>query len=80
MALVARLAAPGDRALTPLTPVECARTLRRLRYERERALTQHQIKQLQDESAERHADRIVGLLARTNELARRIEELGTGRG
>lgn len=74
--MVTRVAAQGNSALTPLTPRECARTLRRLRYERERADIQREIKQLQEQHAATHADRIARLSARKIELARLIEELG----
>lgn len=74
--IVTRAAASGESALTPLTPKECARTLRRLRYERERAATQREIKQLQEQNAVQYADRIARLSARKIELARLIEELG----
>ncbi|MFN8062037.1 MAG: DNA primase [Vicinamibacterales bacterium] len=74
-ALLALIAAPGEAALTPLTPLACARTLRRLRYERERAVTQREIRQLQDEDAVRHAGRIVHLQTRKMDLARKIEDL-----
>jgi hypothetical protein len=60
----------------PVHDVEgCARSLRRMRYERERAEVQREIERLQQLGAAQHGDAINVLLARKRALAERIGEL-----
>jgi DNA primase len=60
----------------PVHDVEgCARSLRRLRYERERAEVQREIDRLQQLGAEQHGDEINALWARKRDLVQRIEGL-----
>jgi DNA primase len=60
----------------PVHDVEgCARSLRRLRYERERAVVQREIDRLQQLGAEQHGDEINALWARKRDLLQRIEGL-----
>ena len=60
----------------PVHDVEgCARSLRRLRYERERAAVQRDIDRLQQQGAAQHGDEINALWARKRELVQRIEGL-----
>jgi DNA primase len=54
---------------------ECARALRRLRWERERAAIQREIDLLQGLGQTEHNDRIMLLLSEKGQLAQRIEEL-----
>jgi len=54
---------------------DCVRTLKRLRYDRERAQVQREIDRLQEAGAARHEDEIVALLERKLNLAHRIETL-----
>ena len=55
--------------------VECARVLKRLRYERERATIQREIDRLQELGSAQGGDQIDLLLNRKRTLAQRIEEL-----
>lgn len=64
----APVAGPGDL-------IECARILRRLRCERERAAIQREIDRLQGLGPLEHGDRIDLLLDQKRTLAQRIEEL-----
>ena len=59
--------APSDDA------ADCARTLKRLRYDRERAALQREIDRLQEDGAARHEAEIVALWERKKELLHRIE-------
>jgi DNA primase len=59
----------------PEDPVECARALKRLRYDRERAAVQQEIDRLQQEGANRHAAAIVALWNRKKALLQQIEAL-----
>jgi DNA primase len=59
----------------PAPPLECARALRRLRWERERAAIQREIDRLQREGAGLHGHEIDVLLRKKNDLGLRIEEL-----
>jgi DNA primase len=60
----------------PVHDVEgCARSLRQMRYERERAAVQRDIDRLQQQGAARHGDEINELWARKRELLKRIEDL-----
>lgn len=58
-------------------PTECARALRRLRYERERAELQREIDHLQDLGAA-HAGQIDALWLRKKDLLRRLDALDRG--
>jgi DNA primase len=53
----------------------CARIIRRLRYERERAALQREIDRLQQLGAAQHGDEINSLWARKRDLLQRIEGL-----
>jgi DNA primase len=52
---------------------DCARTLKRLRYDRERADVQREIDRLQESGAARHEQEIVALWERKKDLLYRIE-------
>jgi DNA primase len=54
---------------------ECARIIKRLRYERERAAVQREIDRLQQLGAAQHGDQIDALWARKRDLMQRIEGL-----
>jgi DNA primase len=54
---------------------DCARTLKRLRYDRERAALQREIDRLQEDGAARHDDEIVALWERKKDLLHRINGL-----
>jgi DNA primase len=54
---------------------DCARSLKRLRWERERAAVQREIDRLQGLGSSEHGDQIDHLLNQKRHLARRIEEL-----
>ena len=71
-ALVQDVARQVDR---PADAADCVRTLKRLRYDRERAQVQREIDRLQEAGAARHEDEIVALLERKLDLAHRIETL-----
>jgi DNA primase len=71
---VVRTIAGEPRAAAP--PAECARALRRLRFERERSAVQLEIDRLQEEGATRHGARIDALWARKKDLLDRLHELG----
>jgi DNA primase len=63
-------------ATTPLAPpVDCARALKRLRWERERAAIQREIDRLQALGATRHDREIDALWQKKKDLLHRIEEL-----
>jgi hypothetical protein len=51
------------------------RTLKRLRYDRERAAVQREIDRLQEAGAARHEDEIVALWERKKDLIHRMEGL-----
>ena len=74
-ALVADIArqtgAPADAA-------DCVRTLKRLRYDRERAALQREIDRLQEAGAAAHENEIVALWERKKHLLHRIETLTQG--
>jgi DNA primase len=70
-ALIAAVRAQPGR---PAPPTECARALRRLRYERERAELQREIDRLQD-LGPAHAGQIDALWARKKDLSQRLEAL-----
>jgi DNA primase len=62
---------PGD-------PAECARALRRLRFDRERAAVQREIDRLQQEGAAQHDEAIAALWHRKKTLLQQIESLMAG--
>ncbi len=59
----------------PAPSGECVRTLKRLRYERERAALQREIDRLQELGAGRHGEEIDALWRRKKDLLHRIEAL-----
>jgi hypothetical protein len=59
----------------PASPVDCARTLKRLRWERERAAIQREIDRLQQLGATRHDREIDALWQRKKDVLLRIEAL-----
>jgi hypothetical protein len=59
----------------PAPPGECARALRRRRYERERAEVQREINRLQELGAAGHDREIEGLWARKKDLLQRLDAL-----
>ncbi len=62
-------------ASPPAPPLECARALKRLRWERERAAIQREIDRLQEMGASRHGQEIDALWLKKKDLMHRIEEL-----
>jgi DNA primase len=70
--LVAGIAAT---AITQAPPAACARALKRLRWERERAAIQREIDRLQELGATQHGQEIDILWLRKKDLLHRIEEL-----
>ena len=62
-------------ATSPAPPVECARALKRLRWERERAAIQREIDRLQQLGATQHGIEIDNLWQRKKDLLLRIEDL-----
>jgi DNA primase len=56
-------------------PLECARALKRLRWERERAAIQRDIDRLQEMGASQHGNEIDALLRKKNDLGLRLEQL-----
>jgi hypothetical protein len=62
----------------PADPADCARALKRLRYDRERADVQRQIDRLQEAGAARHEQEIVTLWDRKKSLLQKIETLMDG--
>jgi DNA primase len=65
----------GRQSHPPAAPVDCVRTLKRLRFDRERAAVQREIDRLQEQGAIVHEAEIVSLLARKRVLAQQIEGL-----
>ena len=59
----------------PADPADCVKTLKKQRYDRERAQVQREIDRLQEEGASRHEREITALLERKLDLAHRIEIL-----
>src|SRR5450759_4239983 len=59
----------------PAEAGDCVRTLKRLRYDRERAAVQREIDRLQEAGAARHEDEIVALWERKKDLLHRMEGL-----
>ena len=62
-------------ATSPAPPVECARALKKLRWERERAAIQREIDRLQELGATQHGIEIDNLWQRKKNLLLRIEDL-----
>lgn len=75
--LVASIAAT---TASPAPAVECARALKRLRWERERAALQREIDRLQALGAGEHGQEIDTLWQRKKDLLHRMEELTEGNG
>ena len=65
----------GRQSHQPAAPADCVRTLKRLRFDRERAAVQREIDRLQEQGAARHEAEIVSLWARKRALLQQIEEL-----
>jgi DNA primase len=63
-------------ASSPADPADCVRTLKKRRFDRERADVQREIDRLQEEGAARYEEEIVTLWARKMDLLQRIEALG----
>jgi hypothetical protein len=59
----------------PAPPTECARAIKRLRWERERAAIQREIDRLQELGATQHGREIDNLWQRKKDLLHRIEDL-----
>jgi DNA primase len=59
----------------PADAADCVRTLKRLRYDRERAHVQREIDRLQEAGAARHETEILALWERKKDLLHRIETL-----
>jgi DNA primase len=68
----------GRQSQSPGDPAECARALKRLRFDRERAAVQREIDRLQQEGAARHDEAIVALWDRKKALLQQIESLMAG--
>jgi DNA primase len=62
-------------ASCPAPPADCARALRKLRWDRERAAVQREIDRLQEQGGEGHQEQIVALWDRKRELLQRIEAM-----
>jgi hypothetical protein len=60
---------------SPAPPLECARALRRVRWERDRAAIQREIDRLQELGAARNGHEIDALWQRKKDLLHRIEGL-----
>jgi DNA primase len=71
-ALVAEI---GRQSHSPAAAADCIRTLKRLRFDRERAAVQREIDRLQEEGAAHHEEAIVSLWARKQALLQRMEAL-----
>jgi hypothetical protein len=65
----------GAQPGAPAEAVDCVRTLKRLRYDRERAAVQREIDRLQEAGATAHEHEIVALWERKKDLLQRIEAL-----
>ena len=70
--LVTSIAAAAD---PPAPPLECARALKRLRLERDRAAIQREISRLQELGAGKHEREIEALWLKKKDVMRRLEEL-----
>jgi DNA primase len=67
----------GRQGSAPARPADCVLTLKKRRFDRERAEVQRQIDRLQEQGGAGYDDEIVSLLARKRDLLRRIEEMGS---
>ena len=65
----------GRPASSPADPADCVRTLKKRRFDRERADVQREIDRLQEEGAARYEEEIVALWTRKQDLLRRIEAI-----
>jgi DNA primase len=70
----------GQPASAPARPTDCVLTLKKRRFDRERAEVQREIDRLQEQGGARYDEEMVTLLARKRDLLRRIEEMGSGNG
>ena len=66
----------GQPPRAPADPADCVRTLKKRRFDRERADLQREIDRLQEEDAARYDQEIVSLWAKKKDLLQRIEALG----
>jgi DNA primase len=66
----------GQPPRPPADPADCVRTLKKRRFDRERADVQREIDRLQEEDAARYDQEIVSLWAKKKVLLERIEALG----
>jgi len=66
----------GRPSSSPADPSDCVRTLKKRRFDRERAELQREIDRLQEEGAAHYDEQITALWARKRDLLHRIEELG----
>jgi DNA primase len=65
----------GRQSHPPAAPADCVRTLKRLRFDRERAAVQREIDRLQEQGASLHEAEIVSLWSRKQALLQQIEAL-----
>jgi DNA primase len=65
----------GRQTHPPSVAADCVRTLKRLRYDRERAAVQREIDRLQEQGADRHEHEIIALWDRKKALLQQIESL-----
>jgi hypothetical protein len=65
----------GRQKASPGDPTECIRTLKRMRYDRERAAVQREIDRLQEAGAAGYGDEIAALWDRKKALLQQIEAL-----
>ena len=68
----------GRQPHPPAEPGDCVRTLKRLRYVRERTEVQREIDRLQEQGGAGHAEQIVALWSRKKALLHHIEALTEG--
>jgi hypothetical protein len=66
-------------SIPPAPPTECVRTLKALRWERERATIQREINRLQALGASQHGNQIDALWQKKKDLLLRIEQLTLAR-
>ena len=65
----------GRQSHPPAAAADCVRTLKRLRFDRERAAVQREIDRLQEQGASRHEAEIISLWSRKQALLQQIEAL-----